>query len=91
MPFEQAALIGCGVMTGIGAALNVAQVRPGNSVMVIGCGTVGLAAIQGAKLGGAETIIAVDLQDSRLAVAERRGSPIWSIQPQGTPSISPVA
>ena len=74
MPFEQAALIGCGVMTGIGAALNVAQVRPGNSVMVIGCGAVGLAAIQGAKLGGAETIIAVDLQDSRLAVAEWMGA-----------------
>lgn len=74
MPFDQAALIGCGVMTGVGAALNVARVRPGNSVMVIGCGAVGLAAIQGARLGGAETIVAVDLQDSRLAAAGRMGA-----------------
>lgn len=74
MPFAPAALIGCGVMTGVGSALNVAQVRPGNSVMVIGCGAVGLSAIQGARLGGAETIIAVDLQDSRLAAARSMGA-----------------
>lgn len=74
MPFEQAALIGCGVMTGVGAALNVAQVRPGQSVMVVGCGAVGLAALQGARLGGADTIIAVDLQDSRLEAARAMGA-----------------
>lgn len=74
MPFEQASLIGCGVMTGVGAALNVAQVRPGDSVMVVGCGAVGLAAIQGARLAGAETIVAVDLQDSRLAAAQSMGA-----------------
>jgi S-(hydroxymethyl)glutathione dehydrogenase/alcohol dehydrogenase len=76
MPFEQAALIGCGVMTGVGAALNVAKVRPGSAVMVIGCGAVGLASIQGAVLGGAETIIAVDLQDSRLDVAAQMGATV---------------
>lgn len=74
MPFEQAALIGCGVMTGVGAALNVAKVRPGHAVMVIGCGAVGLAALQGAMLGGAETIIAVDLQEKRLATASLMGA-----------------
>ncbi|RJE89221.1 Zn-dependent alcohol dehydrogenase [Paracoccus onubensis] len=76
MPFPQAALIGCGVMTGVGAAINVAQVSPGSSVMVIGCGAVGLAAIQGAVLGGADRIIAVDLQDSRLEVAKRMGASV---------------
>ena len=76
MPFAQAALIGCGVMTGVGAAINVAQVRPGASVMVIGCGAVGLAAIQGAVLAGSEQIIAVDLRDSRLEAAQRMGATI---------------
>ncbi|MDP0928945.1 Zn-dependent alcohol dehydrogenase [Paracoccus onubensis] len=76
MPFPQAALIGCGVMTGVGAAINVAQVAPGSSVMVIGCGAVGLATIQGAVLGGADRIIAVDLQDSRLEVAKRMGASV---------------
>ena len=74
MPFDRAALIGCGVMTGVGAALNVAKVRPGDSVMVIGCGAVGLAAVQGAVLGGAERIIAVDLRDSRLLAAGDMGA-----------------
>ncbi|MDF3604912.1 Zn-dependent alcohol dehydrogenase [Paracoccus sp. DMF-8] len=74
MPFDQAALIGCGVMTGVGAVLNVAQVRPGQSVMVVGCGAVGLAALQGARLGGADTIIAVDLQDGRLTAARAMGA-----------------
>lgn len=74
MPFEQAALIGCGVMTGVGAALNVAQIRPGMSVMVIGCGAVGLAAIQGAVLAGAKTILAVDLRENRLEAAGQMGA-----------------
>ncbi|PZQ48433.1 MAG: alcohol dehydrogenase [Rhodovulum sulfidophilum] len=74
MPFDRAALIGCGVMTGVGAAINVARVRPGMSVMVIGCGAVGLAAIQGAALAGAETIVAVDLRPGRLAAAAEMGA-----------------
>ncbi|MBI6630879.1 Zn-dependent alcohol dehydrogenase [Pontibaca salina] len=81
MPFDRAALIGCGVMTGVGAALNVAKVRPGMSVMVIGCGAVGLAAIQGAVLGGAEQIFAVDLQESRLQAAAEMGATVL-INPQ---------
>src|ERR1700759_251786 len=56
-PFDRACLIGCGVMTGVGAALNVARIGRSDSVMVIGCGAVGLAAVQGARLAGAAKII----------------------------------
>ncbi len=69
--FEQACLLGCGIMTGAGAALNV---RYGDAVMVIGCGAVGLAAVQGARLEGAGTIIAVDLDDGKLSLARRDGA-----------------
>ena len=74
LPFEQACLIGCGVMTGVGGALNVASIHHGDTVMVIGCGAVGLSAVQGARLAGAGTIIAVDLEDSKLDFAERLGA-----------------
>src|SRR6478735_1347517 len=60
LPDEQLALIGCGVTTGVGAALNTAQVEPGSIVAVIGCGGVGQAVIQGARIAGAARIIAVD-------------------------------
>ena len=60
IPFEQMALIGCGAMTGLGAALNTAAVVPGSTVAVIGCGGVGLNAIQGAALAGALRVIAID-------------------------------
>jgi S-(hydroxymethyl)glutathione dehydrogenase/alcohol dehydrogenase len=60
LPDEQLALIGCGVTTGVGAALNTARVEPGSIVAVIGCGGVGQAVIQGARIAGAATIIAVD-------------------------------
>jgi S-(hydroxymethyl)glutathione dehydrogenase/alcohol dehydrogenase len=60
LPDDQLALIGCGVTTGVGAALNTAQVRPGSSVVVIGCGGVGQSVIQGARIAGAARIIAVD-------------------------------
>ncbi|MFN3207434.1 MAG: Zn-dependent alcohol dehydrogenase [Roseovarius sp.] len=69
MPLDRAALIGCGVMTGVGAALNVADIRPGSTAMVIGCGAVGLAAVQGAVMGGARNVIAVDLNEARLDAA----------------------
>ena len=60
VPFEIGALIGCGVTTGVGAAINTARVEPGSSVVVIGCGGVGIAAIQGARVAGAAQIVAVD-------------------------------
>jgi len=74
LPFDRACLIGCGVMTGVGAALNIATIGCGDTVMVIGCGAVGLAAVQGARLAGAGEIIAVDLDEKKLALAERVGA-----------------
>ena len=59
LPFDRACLIGCGVMTGVGAALNVARIGQADTIMVIGCGAVGLSAVQGARLAGAAKIIAV--------------------------------
>jgi S-(hydroxymethyl)glutathione dehydrogenase/alcohol dehydrogenase len=73
-PLELAALVGCGVVTGVGAVCNSAHVEPGASVVVIGCGGVGLAAIQGARLSGAAPIIAVDRVASKLALARRCGA-----------------
>jgi S-(hydroxymethyl)glutathione dehydrogenase/alcohol dehydrogenase len=74
MPLDRAALIGCGVMTGVGAALNTAKVEPGSTVAVFGAGGVGLAAIQGARIAGARMIIAVDLVESKLALAKELGA-----------------
>jgi S-(hydroxymethyl)glutathione dehydrogenase/alcohol dehydrogenase len=74
LPFDRACLIGCGVMTGVGAALNIASIEYGSSVMVIGCGAVGLSAVQGARLAGAGAIIAVDLDDKKLTLAEKVGA-----------------
>jgi S-(hydroxymethyl)glutathione dehydrogenase/alcohol dehydrogenase len=73
-PFEQASLVGCAVTTGVGAAVNTAAVRPDETVMVLGCGGVGLNAIQGARLVGARRIIAVDLADERLEEARHFGA-----------------
>ena len=67
-PLELAALVGCGVVTGVGAVCNSAHVEPGASVAVVGCGGVGLAAVQGARLAGASPIIAVDRVASKLAL-----------------------
>lgn len=74
MPLDRACLIGCGVMTGVGAALNIARVAPGSSASVIGCGAVGLSAIQGARLAGAGTIIAIDRDPAKLELARRLGA-----------------
>src|SRR5918996_6305898 len=74
MPLDRAALIGCGVTTGVGAALNTAQVEPGSSVAVIGCGGVGQAVIQGARIAGAGRIIAVDVHENKLATARELGA-----------------
>jgi S-(hydroxymethyl)mycothiol dehydrogenase len=69
-----AGLIGCGVMAGIGAAMLTGEVRPGDSVAVFGCGGVGNAAIAGARLAGATTVIAVDLDGRKLEMARRFGA-----------------
>jgi S-(hydroxymethyl)glutathione dehydrogenase/alcohol dehydrogenase len=74
IPFDRACLIGCGVMTGVGAALNLGAIAHGDSVMVIGCGAVGLAAVQGARLAGAGAIIAVDLDLTKLELAAKMGA-----------------
>lgn len=74
IPFDRAALLGFGVVTGAGAALNTAGVGMEDTVAVIGCGGVGLNVIQGAALGGARRVIAVDLQPSKLALARRFGA-----------------
>ncbi|MCW2131944.1 S-(hydroxymethyl)mycothiol dehydrogenase [Arthrobacter sp. VKM Ac-2550] len=67
-------LLGCGVMAGIGAAINTGEVKRGESVAVIGCGGVGIAAIAGAKLAGATTIIAVDIDDNKVELAKSLGA-----------------
>lgn len=69
IPFDVASLIGCGVTTGVGAALNTARITPGSSVVVFGCGGVGIACIQGARIAGAAEIVAVDLVDAKLEQA----------------------
>jgi S-(hydroxymethyl)glutathione dehydrogenase/alcohol dehydrogenase len=74
MPLDKAALIGCSVMTGVGAAINTAKVEPGSSVLVIGCGGVGLNIIQGAMLAGAVQIIAVDTLQNKLSYAREFGA-----------------
>ncbi|GGM86197.1 S-(hydroxymethyl)mycothiol dehydrogenase [Lentzea pudingi] len=73
-PAEVAGLLGCGVMAGIGAAINTGGVTRGDSVAVLGCGGVGDAAIAGARLAGARTIIAVDLDDTKLEWARGFGA-----------------
>ena len=74
VPFEHACLTGCGVTTGVGAVLNVAQVQPGTTVAVIGCGGVGLNVIQGARIAGAARIVAVDTQTAKLDLASDLGA-----------------
>ena len=74
IPFAQAALVGCGVTTGVGAVINTAKVEPGASVAVFGCGGVGLNCIQGARIAGAETIIAVDRLDNKLEMGKQFGA-----------------
>jgi S-(hydroxymethyl)glutathione dehydrogenase/alcohol dehydrogenase len=74
MPLEKAALLGCGVTTGVGSVFNTAQVEPGSTVAVIGCGGVGLSAIQGAFIAGASRIVAVDRIASKLELAKSLGA-----------------
>ena len=74
IPLDRAALVGCAVTTGVGAALNTAQVAPGSSVAVFGAGGVGISIIQGARIAGARQIIAVDLLDAKLETAKAFGA-----------------
>jgi S-(hydroxymethyl)glutathione dehydrogenase/alcohol dehydrogenase len=74
MPLDRAALIGCGVTTGVGAVIHTAQVEPGATVAVIGCGGVGLSCINGAAIAGASRIIAVDMVPSKLELARKFGA-----------------
>ncbi|GAA2253066.1 Zn-dependent alcohol dehydrogenase [Streptomyces amakusaensis] len=82
VPFDIAALIGCGVTTGLGAAINTAEVEAGSSVAVIGCGGVGISVIQGAGLKGAARIVAVDPIASRREAALRFGA-TEAVAPEG--------
>src|ERR1700757_4273250 len=74
IPLDRAALVGCGVMTGVGAVFNAAKVEPGATVAVIGCGGVGVAAVNGAALAGSERIIAIDTMASKLDLARELGA-----------------
>ncbi len=74
VPLDRAALVGCGVMTGVGAAINTAKVQPGTTCAVIGTGGVGLNVIQGCALAGAEKIIAVDIHPNKLEMAREFGA-----------------
>ena len=74
VPLDRACLVGCGIMTGVGAVVNTAKVRPGQTVAVFGCGGVGLNAIQGAAISGAGRIIAVDLNPAKLTLARQFGA-----------------
>lgn len=74
IPLDLACILGCAVVTGLGAALNIANVQPGQSVAVIGCGGVGLNVIQGARIAGAAMIIAIDTNPAKLAKARQLGA-----------------
>jgi S-(hydroxymethyl)glutathione dehydrogenase/alcohol dehydrogenase len=74
LPLSELALMGCAVMTGVGAVLNTARVRPGDSVAVVGCGGVGLNVVQGARIAGATTIVAVDVVSAKLELARELGA-----------------
>jgi S-(hydroxymethyl)glutathione dehydrogenase/alcohol dehydrogenase len=74
IPLQVAALIGCAVTTGVGAAINTAKVQPGSTVAVFGCGGVGISILQGARIAGAARIFAVDVSDHKLELARRFGA-----------------
>jgi len=74
LPLTELALMGCAVMTGVGAVINTARVRPGDSVAVVGCGGVGLNVVQGARIAGAQTIVAIDRVAAKLELARELGA-----------------
>jgi S-(hydroxymethyl)glutathione dehydrogenase/alcohol dehydrogenase len=85
LPDEQLALIGCGITTGVGAALNTAEVHTGSTVAVIGCGGVGQAVIQGARIAGASRIIAVDMVEMKRKTAGTLGATDFVDPSEGDP------
>lgn len=89
LPFAQASLLGCSVITGAGAVVNTAQMRPGDTVAVIGVGGVGLNAISGARLAGAAQIIAIDLNTEKEALARKFGATHF-VNPAASDSIAAV-
>jgi Zn-dependent alcohol dehydrogenase len=74
LPLAELALMGCAVMTGVGAVVNTARVRPGDTVAVVGCGGVGLNVVQGARIAGASAIVAVDVVPAKLDLARELGA-----------------
>ena len=74
MPLDRAALIGCGVLTGVGAVFHTAKVEPGTTVAVIGCGGIGLSCVNGAALAGAGRLIAIDMVPAKLELARKLGA-----------------
>ena len=90
IPLECAALVGCGVTTGVGAVFNTARVAPGSSVVVFGCGGVGLSAIQGARIAGAGRIVAVDTLEAKLALAKQFGATDTLLAKPGEDLVKPL-
>jgi S-(hydroxymethyl)glutathione dehydrogenase/alcohol dehydrogenase len=74
MPLDVAAVIGCAITTGVGAAVHTAKVEPGSSAAVVGCGGIGLATVQGAHIAGASPIIAIDIAPEKLERARSLGA-----------------
>lgn len=90
IPLDRASLVGCGVTTGVGAALNTAKVTPGSSVVVFGAGGVGNSVIQGARIAGARQIIAVDVFAHKLEVAKGFGATDTILVGEANPDVDPV-
>ena len=90
LPFDRAALLGCGVITGTGAVFNTARIAPGDTVAVIGTGGVGLNTIQAAALAGASRIIALDLLESKLETAKTFGATETTIDPKSIRNVDYV-
>jgi S-(hydroxymethyl)glutathione dehydrogenase/alcohol dehydrogenase len=90
IPLDRASLVGCGVTTGVGAALNTAKVTPGSSVVVFGAGGVGNSVIQGARIAGARQIIAVDIFPHKLEAAKRFGATHTLVVGPENPDVDPV-
>src|SRR4029078_8721153 len=74
MPFAQAALLGCGVITGAGAVINTANVQAGDTVVIFGAGGVGLNSVTGARIAGASRIVVIDIKPARLQAAQHFGA-----------------
>lgn len=90
IPLECAALVGCGVTTGVGAVFNTAKVAPGSSVAVFGCGGVGLSAIQGARIAGADRIVAIDTLEAKLTLAKQFGATDTLLAKPGEDLVKPL-